>query len=139
MPLSVMLLPIVTPSSVPLLLASVVPVTVPPMMVPLKLISPPVPNWVSKFRLLAVLVKTPVKLTALVELLMLPIPAVLKVPPKPSVPPVKLNAPALLQAPVMFKVPPDTANVPPVKLALVMVATPVVCAMVLPVAEIVPP
>ena len=43
-PLSVMLLPMVTPFSVPLLLVNVVPVRVPFRIVPLKEVKPPVPN-----------------------------------------------------------------------------------------------
>ena len=105
-PRSLRLLPMVTPSSVALLLTRAVPSllsTVPPVMVPLRPVRPPVPNGpaLPMFSVLPPLFSVPLRFTVLPAVrVKLGMPAVAKVP-------VRFNTPPLLHARLAPSVPPE--------------------------------
>ncbi len=116
-PLSLRLLPMMTLFSVPLAEVSVVPVMVPPVILPLRVPKPPAPKMpaLPMSKVEPVLSSTPVRFSAPPVRLMLPkgIAAVVKLPPSPSTPPLKLIVPAaFVHAPVNSIIPVDTLIVP---------------------------
>ena len=136
LPVTVRLLPSVTPLKVPLLLvkagAASVSVTVPPLIVPLRLVKPNVPNEPAPpIFTVPAFVSVPVMLRPPPVWLIVPSPPFVNAPPRLNVPP------DIEKVPVFDQLVAESANVPKVELTVPVLAkvpglTVNVCPVVLP-------